>query len=1083
MSLHLEHLNPEQLAAVTLPDRHALILAGAGSGKTRVLTTRIAWLIRAGTVSPSAVLAVTFTNKAAREMLTRLAAMLPVNPRGMWVGTFHGLSNRMLRAHHREAGLPQAFQILDSQDQLAAVKRLARSLNVDEDRFPPRELQYFINARKEEGVRAREVEARDEQTRRYADLYAAYDEQCQREGVVDFPELLLRSFELLARNEILRAHYAERFRHILVDEFQDTNRLQYRWLKLLAGNASCLFAVGDDDQCLVQGTRVTMANGSARRVEKIKAGDEVRSCFGRGRFGAARVTGVFRRRANVPVVRIVTRAGRQITSTPEHTHFAGYLLGASPQHHFVYLMRKRGIGFRLGTSQVYTKGQRRPILGYVQRSIQEHADELWIIGTYPTENQARMQELRLSLRYGLPTLPFVPRKGRSRHGLVHDAGFIDELYRSIDTASAARRLMSDLDLDPAMPHHLPRSRESNRRQIVVSLCADRRGASPMHRVAIGGNDRDGRRKLETAGMRVRPAKKGSRSWRMETVVKDYARALAIANRAAKAIGGRIIQRAAFARRALPFIHAMSVRPGMVMVSADGGLDVVDRVEAVAGRARTVFDLNVSPTHNFIANGIVTHNSIYAFRGARVGNMTDFEREYRIGNVIRLEQNYRSQGNILDAANALIANNRKRLGKNLWTASDQGDPLRVYEGGSDAEEARWIAEEVEALRREGNRLAEVAVLYRSNAQSRIIEHALFSAAIPYRVYGGLRFFERAEVKHALAYLRLVALPDDDNAFLRVANFPPRGIGARSIEQLNDAAKARGASLWQAADSLTGRAAPSLASFRTLIASLKAETAGLALAECVEHVIARSGLIEHYRTEREGADRIENLAELVNAAAAFTEEERESESGATVDPLTAFLTHAALEAGEHQAGEGQDALQLMTVHSAKGLEFTAVFLSGLEEGLFPHEQSLVEKDGLEEERRLAYVAITRARRRLYLSFAQTRMLHGQTRYSLPSRFLDEIPEGLKKWLTPRSSGVRKAAAEVGSAWVSPQRSAGFGKPDSAAGGLRIGQNVVHAKFGAGVIVDAEGRGEDARVQVNFGRQGVKWLAVSVAKLQAA
>jgi len=724
LSLHLEHLNPEQLAAVTLPDRHALILAGAGSGKTRVLTTRIAWLVKSGRVSPGEVLAVTFTNKAAREMLTRLAAMLPIHPRGMWVGTFHGLANRMLRAHHREAGLPQAFQILDSQDQLAAVKRLERSLNVDEDRFPPRELQYFINARKEEGERARDVEPRDELTRRYADLYAAYDEQCQREGVVDFPELLLRSFELLARNEILRAHYAERFRHILVDEFQDTNRLQYRWLKLLAGSASCLFAVGDDDQ-----------------------------------------------------------------------------------------------------------------------------------------------------------------------------------------------------------------------------------------------------------------------------------------------------------------------------------------------------------------------SIYAFRGARVGNMADFEREYRIGSVIRLEQNYRSQGNILDAANALIANNRNRLGKNLWTASTQGDPLRVYEGGSDAEEARWIAEEVEALRREGDRLAEIAVLYRSNAQSRVIEHALFGAAIPYRVYGGLRFFERAEVKHALAYLRLVALPDDDNAFLRVANFPPRGIGARSLEQLQDAAKAHGASLWQAVDSVTGRASPALASFRALIASLKSETAGLPLAECVEHVVARSGLAEHYKAVREGAERVENLAELVNAAAAFTEEERQTESGAAVDPLTAFLTHAALEAGEHQAGEGQDALQLMTVHSAKGLEFNAVFLSGLEEGLFPHEQSLVERDGLEEERRLAYVAITRARKRLYVSFAQTRMLHGQTRYSLPSRFLDEIPEGLKKWLTPRFAGQRRAAVTAASAWSAPRNQQPlFGAPRNNSG-FRIGQNVLHPRFGAGVIVDAEGQGEDARVQVNFGRQGVKWLAVSVAKLQAA
>jgi DNA helicase-2/ATP-dependent DNA helicase PcrA len=713
LSLHLENLNPEQLAAVTLADEHALILAGAGSGKTRVLTTRIAWLVGSERASPGEVLAVTFTNKAAREMFTRLQAMLPLSPRGMWIGTFHGLANRLLRAHHREAGLPQAFQILDSQDQLAAVKRLARALNVDEDRFPPREIQYFIAARKEEGLRAGAIEARDEVTRRYAELFAAYDEQCQREGVVDFAELLLRSFELLNRNQILREHYGARFRHILVDEFQDTNRLQYRWLKLLAGPATRLFAVGDDDQ-----------------------------------------------------------------------------------------------------------------------------------------------------------------------------------------------------------------------------------------------------------------------------------------------------------------------------------------------------------------------SIYGFRGANVANLAEFEREYARGRVVRLEQNYRSQGNILDAANALIAHNRRRLGKNLWTAAGEGEPLRVYEGESDADEARFVAGEVERLRREALRLSEIAVLYRSNAQSRVIEHALFGAQIPYRVYGGLRFFERAEVKHALAYLRLAATPQDDNAFLRVANFPPRGIGARTIEQLQDAARQKGVSLFESIDPASKAGA-----FRRLVQDLKSETAGLSLAEAVEHVIARSGLIEHYKGEREGAERIENLAELVNAAAAFSEEERSLESGEAVDPLTAFLTHAALEAGEHQAGEGQDALQLMTVHSAKGLEFGAVFLSGLEEGLFPHEQSLAERDGLEEERRLAYVAITRARRKLYLSHARTRMLHGQTRYNLPSRFFDEIPEALKTWLTPRVSRERKDFS-LGEA----RKPAPFA-PSRASSGFRVGQNVVHPKFGAGVIVDAEGQGGDARVQVNFGRQGLKWLAVSVAKLEAA
>ena len=712
MSLHLEHLNPEQLSAVTLPDEHALILAGAGSGKTRVLTTRIAWLVKGGRVAPAGILAVTFTNKAAREMLTRIGAMMTVNPRGMWIGTFHGLCNRMLRAHAREAGLPSAFQILDSQDQLAAIKRLSKSMNVDEERFPPRELQYFINDRKEEGVRARDVPPADENTRRVTELYAAYDEQCQREGVVDFPELLLRSYELLARNEILREHYARRFRHILVDEFQDTNRLQYRWLKLFRSQDAQYFCVGDDDQ-----------------------------------------------------------------------------------------------------------------------------------------------------------------------------------------------------------------------------------------------------------------------------------------------------------------------------------------------------------------------SIYTFRGAHVGNMGDFEREFKVKHVIRLEQNYRSHGNILDAANALIANNRNRLGKNLWTSAGKGEPVRVFEGESDNDEARWIVEEVQSLARDGTRLSHIAVLYRSNAQSRVVEHALFSQGIPYRVYGGLRFFERAEIKHALAYLRLIAMPDDDNAFLRVANFPPRGIGARSIEQLQDAAKLAGASLMKVAD---GKAA----AFKRLIEDLRSQTQGLPLKEVVEAVIAKSGLIEQYKNEREGADRIENLEELVNAAAAFTEEERVNESGETIDPLIAFLTHAALEAGEHQAGEGEEALQMMTVHSAKGLEFDVVFITGLEEGLFPHEQSVTEPEGLEEERRLAYVAITRARHRLYLSHAQTRMLHGQTRYNIPSRFLEEIPQELMKWLTPRFSRQKPFTPDF-----SRQTRTTLPRPARDVGGFRIGQNVMHPKFGPGVIIDAEGHGNDARVQVNFGNLGVKWLAVAVAKLQAA
>ncbi|MEW6515214.1 MAG: UvrD-helicase domain-containing protein [Pseudomonadota bacterium] len=713
----LERLNEPQLAAVTLPPQHALILAGAGSGKTRVLTTRLAWLISTGQVSPQGVLAVTFTNKAAKEMLARLSTMLPINVKGMWVGTFHGLCNRMLRAHYRDAGLPQLFQILDSADQLSAVKRMLKSLNVDDERFPPRELTWFINAQKEAGLRPAAVEAWDDWTKKRVELYEAYETQCQREGVVDFSELLLRCYELLERNEPLRRHYQERFRHILVDEFQDTNKLQYRWLKLLAGEHAALFCVGDDDQ-----------------------------------------------------------------------------------------------------------------------------------------------------------------------------------------------------------------------------------------------------------------------------------------------------------------------------------------------------------------------SIYAFRGADVGNMRDFEREFKVANLIRLEQNYRSHGNILDAANAIIQNNPSRLGKNLWTEAGSGEPIRVHESYSDGDEARFIVEEVKALSNDGHARAEIALLYRSNAQSRALEHALFNAGIPYRVYGGLRFFERAEIKHALAYLRLIANPDDDTAFVRVVNFPTRGIGARTLEQLADAAKTQGCSLHAAIPQLTSAGGAKLAAFAALIVKLR-EAASLPLPELVEHVLDLSTLRTHYQNEKEGQERLANLDELVNAASSFVAEEGAvNNEGELSADLIAFLAHAALEAGEHQAGEGDDALQLMTVHSAKGLEFNVVFICGLEEGLFPHENSLVEDKGLEEERRLMYVAVTRARQRLYLCHAQTRMLHGQTRYNLPSRFIEEIPAGLLKFLTARANKPAYGA-------VPPEPTFGSAPRPQRSGELRIGQTVMHARFGLGVIVNAEGGGADARVQINFGNAGMKWLALSVAKLEPA
>jgi DNA helicase-2/ATP-dependent DNA helicase PcrA len=537
-------------------------------------------------------------------------------------------------------------------------------------------------------------------------------------------------------------------------------------------------------------------------------------------------------------------------------------------------------------------------------------------------------------------------------------------------------------------------------------------------------------------------------------------------------------------------------------------------------------------------------SIYAFRGAQVGNMAAFEREYRVRIVVKLERNYRSYGNILDAANELIAKNSRRLGKNLRTEAGPGEPVRVNESPSDFAEAQWFVEEAQQLHREGTPRHEIALLYRSNAQSRVMESALFNAHIPYKVYGGLRFFERAEVKHALSYLRLIENPNDDTSFLRIVNFPARGIGARTIEQLQDAAKASGRSLWQSVGAVPGKGGGNLGAFVARIESMRETTRGLTLREIIVHMLEASGLVDFYKTDREGKERLENLEELVNAAEAFVTQEGfgkdavalpvdeqgagtpgiyrgeagkaefntpgaevvntgeivapprlvpDTETGEIMSPLAAFLTHASLEAGDNQAQAGEDAVQMMTIHSAKGLEFDCVFISGLEEGLFPHENSASDLDGLEEERRLMYVAITRARKRLYLSFSQTRMLHGQTRYNVKSRFLDELPESALRWITPRNQGFGSGfARQYSEAWSRGSGlhsivGAGRGRalrrrPEAAGGGdarAALGQGVFHNKFGEGVIVTLEGSGDDARAQVNFGRHGMKWLALSVAK----
>ncbi|MBF0256944.1 MAG: DNA helicase II [Gammaproteobacteria bacterium] len=708
----LDGLNDAQRQAITLPPGGALVLAGAGSGKTRVLVHRIAWLLEVEQVRPWSILAVTFTNKAAREMQQRIQHLLSRPTLGMWVGTFHGLAHRLLREHWQAAGLPQEFQILDSDDQFRLVRRVIRALDIDEDKWPPRQMQWWINGQKDEGLRPQHLDAgQDPYQKRLIQIYSEYQAACERGGLVDFAELLLRALELLRDNQAIREHLQDRFQHILVDEFQDTNAIQYAWLRLIAGKQNRLFVVGDDDQ-----------------------------------------------------------------------------------------------------------------------------------------------------------------------------------------------------------------------------------------------------------------------------------------------------------------------------------------------------------------------SIYGWRGARVENIQDCQRQYPDAELIRLEQNYRSTGNILNAANAVIAQNSGRLGKNLWTEGGEGEPIRIYEAYNGVDEARFVVERIQQYIEQGLARRECAILYRSNAQSRLFEEALMQMGMPYRVYGGLRFFERAEIKDGLAYLQLLSNRHNDASFERVVNLPTRGIGNRTLDAVRAHARDFNCSLWQASIELirggkmSPRAAGALRGLLDLIEEIAANSAELALHERAAQCIHSAGLVEHHKHSKDGKgqDRVENLEELVAAAKQFGLE-HDPEQG---DALFAFLSHAALEAGEGQADPHEDCVQLMTLHTAKGLEFPLVFMVGLEEGLFPHSLSIEEPGRLEEERRLCYVGMTRAMRRLFLCHAENRQLYGKETYPMPSRFLREIPRELTEEVRSRPRVSR------------PVFNDDFSFEQV---GFQLGQRVRHAKFGEGVVLNAEGQGPRARVQVNFEGVGCKWLMADPAFLQ--
>ncbi len=1055
----LERLNPEQREAVVHPGGPLLILAGAGSGKTRVLTHRIAWLVYTRRAHAGEILAITFTNKAAQEMRERVELLVGRRTRAMWVMTFHSACARMLRAEAPRLGYTKQFTIYDAADSRRLVKRCIDDLGIDPKRFTPGAIAAQISDAKNKLRSAEDyrqlVDSFFEQTA--ADVYELYEREIHRMNAMDFDDLLVRAVNVLELFPEVRERYGNTFRHVLVDEYQDTNHAQYRWLQLLAGEHRNLAVVGDDDQCLVEGTLVTMADGSTKPIEEVRIGDQVLSCYGSGDFRPARVSAVHSSRRDWGIS-IRTRAGRELISTPEHTHFAGYRRGVTPQLYKTYVMRKRGVGCRVGVTRTYTESKVKPVTGLQQRCIGEHADAAWVVSTHATEGEARMAEAVLSARYGLPTIPFVARPQGAVRGLVGNQKLIDEVFAGLRSDEGGLRLVHDEGFWPEQPHYFPQTYEGRRRNVVVTLCGDRRGRTPMHVVSIGGRDPEVRRKLEGLGLSVRPAKQGSSSWRYESCFKDFEAALDIVDRirAVTDVALRLKARLGVpdgGSNALPFLHAAAIRPGMA-VFAEDGYDVVESVERVE-LDRPVYDINVEGTHNFVANGTVTHNSIYGFRGADITNILEFEETFPDAHVVKLEQNYRSTQTVLDAANAVIANNRGRKSKRLWTELGQGDPIVVRELDDEHAEARYVAGEIDRLVDEGVSREEVAVFYRTNAQSRVLEDTLVRAQIGYQVIGGTKFYERAEIRDAIAYLTFVTNPQDAGAFQRIANSPRRGIGQTSLSRVLGHAATMDEPIWDAAaqpDAVPGLGAAAVKAIGRFMGTMtvlrERAQSGTQIGELLEEVLREAGYLDALQAERtiEAQGRIENLEELVNVG-------REYDRTAEEPSLDGFLQQIALLSDTDSLRDEQGLVTLMTLHNAKGLEFPIVFMIGCEEGVFPHSRAL-DEGGLEEERRLCYVGITRAERSLYVTWARSRSLFGARTFGLRSRFVDEIPAALtdREEPVPVGAGWRPGGGGNGSGARGRATAWGDDAAESAPA-LGLGDDVVHAAFGEGVVTAVE------------------------------
>ena len=1077
----LEGLNPEQRRAVEITEGPLLILAGAGSGKTRVLVHRIAYLIGACGIPAEQILAVTFTNKAAGEMRERVEKLLGPAAAGLWVTTFHSACVRILRRDAGHLGFSRGFVIYDEDDSLSLVKQALRRHDLDPKVHDPRRLRWRIDQWKNKGwLPARAAEAaHDLDSEQAAELYTSYQRLLAEANALDFGDLILQTAQLFERFPEVLAHYRRRWNYVLVDEYQDTNRVQYQLVTQLAAEHKNLCVVGDGDQCVPPHTDIATPSGP-KSIESLREGDAILAGSGWGKGAVARVSKIATRHHEGTLCRIRLRSGRVLEATPNHVCFGR--LDAVRGMNYVYLMWKRDKGFRIGTTSGVRSRRDGDLANGIQiRTNQEVADAIWILHACSDGAEARYHEQLLSVRYGIPTMVFHVRGRR----MAIDQDWIDRLFGAIDTQAAAERLMRDLDIDPRFPHHRPYALMRgaiSRRVVWFTMFGDPRPHTLRpwheHRVQIVSSDASLREEAQTR-FRVRPGQRST--WRIETSRKDYDQGLELARSICELGDVDLVKRARLTPgKAFFLTPASHLRAGMIVPVLEGNAVIEDVVESVSTESYDgiVYDLSIDDLRNFSAGGVLVHNSIYGWRGADVRNILDFERDYPDTQVVKLESNYRSTRAILEGASQVVAHNETSKGLKLRAERGDGELLRFFEAGDERAEAAFVVRQILNGAREGRSPRDFAIFYRTNAQSRPFEEELLRYNVPYSIIGGVRFYERAEVKDALAYLRIALNPADATALRRIVNAPPRGIGKTTVERADAIAQRDGVTLLEglqrlAAEGGAGRAAGPIREFAMLHEELARHIRTRPLAESIANLLQRSGYLRHLEAEGspEAQTRLENLRELLSAAEDFSVESA-SPGEDDRSAVELFLDQVALVADVDGWDRRAERVSLMTVHSAKGLEFPFVFLVGLEEGIFPHAVSSRDANGIEEERRLFYVGMTRAMERLTLTCARERRRFGSRTFGVPSRFLREIPESLIEGAGPATPRPAKPDLDYEYAHV---------EYDDGGGEIPRGMRVRHPVFGHGTVLDVAGSGPAQKLRIKFDRVGVKTLLTRFANLE--